>query len=102
MSVVTTVPGGVRIRIRVQPRASRSEVAGVQGNDLKVRLTAPPVEGAANDALIRFLAESLDVPRSSLSLVSGHASRTKVVELRGVSESAVRRALQLEPPLNQA
>jgi uncharacterized protein len=95
LNVLTPVPGGVRIRIRVQPRASRSEVAGVVGEALKVRLIAPPVDGAANDALIRFLAESLHTPRSSVTLISGHTSRTKVVEIRGLSEAAVRSVLGL-------
>ena len=78
-------PGGVRLRLRVQPRASREEVAGLAGNAVRVRLTAPPVDGAANEALVRFLATRLRVSRSAVALISGRTSRTKVVEITGLS-----------------
>ena len=91
MSAVTVEEraGGVRFSVRVQPRASRSEVAGIQQGALKVRLQAPPVDGAANEALVDFLADSLDVPRRMIRIVSGESSRSKVVEARGVSVAAV-------------
>lgn len=84
MSPITPTAAGVRLQIRVQPRASRTELAGLHGDALKVRLAAAPVDGAANDALIRFLAEHLGVPRSAVSLLSGSHSRAKVVEVTGV------------------
>jgi len=68
---------GVLLRVLVRPRASRNELAGIQQGFLKVRLTAPPVEGAANQECARFLAKILDVAPSSISLVSGHKSRRK-------------------------
>jgi len=78
--------------VRVQPRASRTEVAGRQGDALKIRLTAPPVDGAANDALVRFLAERLQVSRSAVRLETGTAGRSKVVAVDGIGvEAAVRR-----------
>ena len=77
--------------IRVQPRASRNEVAGVHGDALKVRLTAPPVEGAANEALVDFLATTFGIPARAVTIVSGASSRTKIVELAGVTEDRVRR-----------
>ncbi|HNV74115.1 MAG TPA: DUF167 domain-containing protein [Gemmatimonadaceae bacterium] len=91
MSAVTVEEraGGVRFAVRVQPRASRSEVAGIQQGALKVRLQAPPVDGAANEALVDFLADSLDVPRRMIRIVSGESSRSKVVEALGVSVAAV-------------
>ena len=61
---ITAIPGGIRIRIHVQPRASRTEIAGRHGDALKVRLAAPPVDGAANDALLDFIADRLGVPRA--------------------------------------
>jgi uncharacterized protein (TIGR00251 family) len=76
---------GVLLRLRVQPRASREEVAGVTADTIRLRLTAPPVDGAANEALIRFLAAKLNVPQSALELVSGRTGRTKVVAVTGVS-----------------
>lgn len=84
-------PGGVRFPVRVQPRASRTEVAGTQQGALKVRLQAPPVDGAANEALVDFLAESLGVPRRQVRIVSGATARTKVVEVTGVDVDAVTR-----------
>jgi uncharacterized protein len=85
--------GGVRFAVRVQPRASRSEVAGAHGGALRVRLTAPPVEGRANEALVRFLAEALGVRAGAVRLLAGAAGRTKRVEVDGVSAAAVRRLL---------
>lgn len=61
---------GVLLRIRVQPRASRNEIVGLHGDTVRVRLSAPPVDGQANDELIRFLSQQLDVPRSAVRLVS--------------------------------
>jgi uncharacterized protein (TIGR00251 family) len=81
----------VRFSVRVQPRASRSEIAGLQGVSLKVRVTAPPVEGLANEALIDFLSEALEISRRKVCIVSGHSSRTKVVEISGVDLASVQR-----------
>ena len=81
--------GLLRLDVRVQPRASRSELAGVHGGALKVRLQAPPVDGAANDALVVLIAESLGVPRARVRIVAGATSRTKVVEIEGVQRAAV-------------
>lgn len=71
--------------LQVQPRASRDEVAGVQGDRLKVRITAPPVEGEANAHLVKYLAKQLGVPRSRVQVVSGETGRQKhlVVEAPG-------------------
>ena len=86
---------GVRIRLHVQPRASRSELAGRHGDAIKVRLTAPPVDGAANEALLQFLAVRLQVPRSALSLVAGASGRSKVVAIEAISPEVVSRRLGL-------
>jgi uncharacterized protein (TIGR00251 family) len=92
---ITTSSAGVRLHVRVQPRASSDEVSGVAGDVIRVRLTAPPVDGAANEALVRFLAARLDVSRSAVTLVSGHTGRTKVVEVNGLSAEEVSRRLGL-------
>jgi uncharacterized protein len=81
----------VRFSVRVQPRASKSEIAGLQGVSLKVRVTAPPVDGLANEALIDFLSNALDISRRNVCIVSGHSSRTKVVEIEGVDLESVQR-----------
>ena len=93
MSWATAAGGGTRLTLRVQPRASRSEVVGPHGDALKLRLAAPPVDGAANDALVRFLAETLDVPRASVTLVAGPGSRSKVVDVAGLAPAEVARRL---------
>jgi uncharacterized protein (TIGR00251 family) len=94
MPPISPTAAGVRLRLRIQPRASREEIAGVTGGAIRVRLTAPPVDGAANEALVRFLAARLRVPRSAVELVSGRAGRTKLVAITGVSvEEATRRLL---------
>ena len=77
--------GAVRFAVRVQPRASRDAVDGEWQGALKVRLTAPPVEGEANEALSEFLAGLLKIPKSAVRILSGERSRTKRLELRGVS-----------------
>jgi uncharacterized protein (TIGR00251 family) len=88
---VQVTADGVRVTIRVQPRASRNEVAGVHGDALKVRLTAPPVDGAANEALVEFLATTFGIPVRAVTIVAGASSRTKIVQLAGITEDRVRR-----------
>jgi len=79
----------VRFSVRLQPRSSKNEIGGVQNGALKVRVTAPPVDGAANDALVKLLAQSLDVARRDVTIVSGAASRSKIVEITGVEAARV-------------
>ena len=79
----------MRFGVRVQPRASRAGVVGLHGNALKVRVHAAPVDGAANEAVVDVLAAALEVPRSAIRIVSGASSRTKVVEVRGVTAGQV-------------
>jgi uncharacterized protein (TIGR00251 family) len=95
MSILAPADGGVRLRVRVQPRASRSEIAGVHGDELRIRLQAPPVDGAANEALVRFLADALGAPRAAVEIVSGLASRSKTVVIRGVAEADAARRLAI-------
>lgn len=88
---VHTVAGGVRFSVRVQPRASRTEVCGVHGEALKVRIAAPPVNGAANDALIALLSTELGVSRRSVRIVSGESSRSKLIEVDGIATGPIER-----------
>lgn len=87
--------GGIRLAIHVQPRASRTAVDGLHGDALKIRLAAPPVDGAANDALLRFLADTLDRPRSAVRLAAGAGSRRKTVEVTGIGAAEAARRLGL-------
>ncbi len=86
---VEELPGAVRIAVRVQPRASRDAVDGEWQGGLKVRLTAPPVDDRANEALCEFLAGLLKIPKSAVRILSGERSRIKRLELRGVSARQV-------------
>ena len=86
----------VRVAVHVQPRASRSEIIGQHGTALKVRLQAPPVDGAANEALVRLLAEALGVPGRSVRVVAGATSRSKTVEIDGTTADAVRALASLD------
>jgi hypothetical protein len=82
-----------RLRVHVQPRAKRSEIAGRHGDAVKVRLAAPPVDGAANTELVRVLAEALGLPRRAVRIVAGLAGRDKVVELDGLAPGEAERRL---------
>ena len=75
--------------VRVQPRASKDEIAGETGGALKVRLRAPAVEDRANEALVEFLAQLLKTPRSAVRILSGERSRTKRIEIRGVTRQQI-------------
>jgi uncharacterized protein (TIGR00251 family) len=81
------------VRIRLQPRARRTEVVGERGEAIVVRVTAPPVDGKANDALCTFVARAANVARSRVSVVRGQTSRDKVVRVEGVTQAALRAAL---------
>jgi len=95
MIAVRETPEGVTIHVKVQPRARRNAIVGQLGDALKVGLTAPPVEGQANDACIEFFAELLRMPRSSITIVSGQSSRNKVIRVAGISGEELRRRLGL-------
>jgi uncharacterized protein len=81
--------GAVIFSVRVQPRASKDEIAGEMGGALKVRLRAPAVEDRANEALVEFLAELLKISRSAVRILSGERSRTKRIEIRGVTRQQI-------------
>ena len=86
---ITEANGSVTFAVRVVPRSSRNQVVGVEGGALKIRLTAPPVEGAANAALIEFVAKCLGVRRSAVLIISGGRARNKLVRVSGVTRPYV-------------
>lgn len=88
--------GAVILEVRVQARASKDEVAGEMEGALKVRLRAPAVEGRANDALRDFLGQLLKTPKSAVRILAGERSRTKRVEISGVTAGEVERLLRVE------
>lgn len=83
MIPIRDTPAGAVFAIRVQPRARKNAIVGELGGALKLALTAPPVEGKANQACVEFLAEFLNVPRTSVTIVGGHSSRNKLIRIAG-------------------
>ncbi len=93
MPFVTDTPDGAVLSLRLIPRAHQNAIQGEHGGALKIRLCAPPVDGAANAALVEFLSDTLSLPRARIHLLSGQTSRTKRVLLAGCSASAIRTEL---------
>ncbi len=94
LPIMRKTPEGTTIEIYVQPRASRNELAGIHEDTLKVRLTAPPVEGEANKECLRFLAKVFGVPKAHLEIVQGHKSRRKTILVRGVLPEVLQNILK--------
>ena len=80
--------GRITLTLHIQPGAKTTEFAGLHGDALKIRLAAPPVDGKANEALIKFVAETLKLPKSAVTLKSGQTSRRKVLKVNGSSREA--------------
>jgi len=93
MIPIRDTAAGATFAVKVQPRAKKNGITGELGDALKLALTAPPVEGRANEACIEFFANLLDVPRSSVTIASGETSRRKVIRVAGLSTDEVRRRL---------
>ena len=87
--------GGATFAVKVRPRAKKNTVSGELGDALKVSLTAPPIDGKANEACIEFFAKLLKVPRSSVTIASGQSSRDKVVRVVGLSADEVRQRIEI-------
>lgn len=88
------IDGAVLLSVKVQPRASRNEICAPAGNELKIRITAPPVDSAANEALVDFLAEILNCPRSAVQIVRGQTSRHKQLAIRGLQPEVIAQRLK--------
>lgn len=96
MIAIQESAGAVTFAVKVHPRARKNAITGEVGDALKLSLTAPPVDGKANLACIEFLANLLKLPRSSITIASGQASRLKVIRVAGVSADEVRRRCGLD------
>jgi uncharacterized protein (TIGR00251 family) len=94
MIPIRDTASGVTFSIKVHPRAKKDAIAGTVGDALKVALTAPPVEGKANEACIRFFAELLRVSRSSVTIAAGETSRNKVIRVNGLTAAQVEERLR--------
>jgi hypothetical protein len=95
VSWISTISGGIRIQVKVQPRASRNEVTGVVGECLRVRLTAPPVEGEANKLLQKYLSEVFCCSPGSIRIVRGSTGRLKLLEITGIREDDAAKLVSL-------
>ena len=94
MIAIQDTPAGATFSIKIHPRARKNAITGELGDALKLSLTAPPLEGRANDACIEFFANLLKVPRSSVTIASGQKSRMKVIRIAGVSADELREKLR--------
>lgn len=81
--------GRITLTLHIQPGAKKTEFAGLHGDALKIRLAAPPVDGKANEALVKFLADVLHLPKSAITLKSGQTSRRKVLEVTGATAASI-------------
>lgn len=94
MVAIHEAPAGATFTVKVHPRARKNAITGILGNAIKLSLTAPPVEGKANQACIEFFSDFLNLPRSSVNIASGHSSRTKVIHVSGISAPQLRERLK--------
>ena len=85
---------GISFAVKVQPRARKNGITGTLGDALKLALTAPPIEGKANEAVIDFLADFFDIPRSSITIASGKTSRLKTIHISGATRQALEERLR--------
>ena len=91
---LTVQADGVTLAIKLQPRSSANAIGEPMGAELRVKVTAPPVDAAANEALLRLLADTLDCPRGRVELVRGHTSRHKIIKLQGLAAGEVLKKLR--------
>jgi uncharacterized protein (TIGR00251 family) len=90
MAWLTTAADGVRIQVKVQPRSSKNEISGITGDQLRVKLTAPPVDGEANKALIKYLGQVFGCGKGKIRIIRGASGRCKLLEVTGITEKEVR------------
>ncbi|MEK2644098.1 DUF167 domain-containing protein [Bdellovibrio sp. BCCA] len=93
--MIESIKGGVRLHLFIQPKSSKNEVVGPHNGELKIKITAPPIDGRANEGLIEFLSDYFDIPKRSVVLVKGDTGRHKTVDLLGVEESRAKELLKL-------
>jgi len=93
MVAIKNLPAGVTFAVKVHPRAKKNAITGEAGDALKLALTAPPVDGKANEACIEFFARLLKVPRSSVTIAAGQSSRNKVIRVAGAAVQQIRERL---------
>ncbi len=93
--MIEQTPHGIRITVFAQPKAAKNEVIGPHNGAVKIKITAPPIEGRANEAIIEFLSELFKIPKRSIQLYRGGTSRNKIFELEGVTVEEARAVLKV-------
>ncbi|WP_374077376.1 DUF167 domain-containing protein [Bdellovibrio bacteriovorus] len=93
--MIESVKGGVRLHLFIQPKSSKNEVVGPHNGELKIKITAPPIDGRANEGLIEFLSDYFDIPKRNVVLVKGETGRHKTVDLLGVEEARAKELLKI-------
>lgn len=91
--MIEAIKGGVRLHLFIQPKSSKNEVVGPHNDELKIKITAPPIDGRANEGLIEFLSDYFDIPKRDIVLVRGDTGRHKTVDLLGVDLEVAHRLL---------
>lgn len=94
--MIQKTQGGVLLHLFVQPKASKNEIIGPHNNELKIKITSPPVDGQANEAVIRFIAKTLSISKNEVQLIRGESSRHKVLKILGISIETVANSLQFD------
>jgi uncharacterized protein (TIGR00251 family) len=102
MSLLKETHHGVSFPIQVVPRSSKCEIVGIINDTLKIRLTAPPVDGKANEECLRFFSDLFGVPRTRLSILSGQTSRRKIIQVSGLGSTELSALLEKKIPVNRA
>ncbi|HEY1080466.1 MAG TPA: DUF167 family protein [Bdellovibrio sp.] len=93
--MIESIKGGVRLHLFIQPKSSKNEVVGIHNGEIKIKITAPPIDGRANEDLIEYLSDLFDVPKRDIILAKGETGRHKTVDIAGVDESAARLLLKI-------
>lgn len=95
--MIRQIPGGVRLTLLIQPKASKNEIVGPHDGALKIRIQAPPIDGRANEELVAFLAKELKLPKRAITVLKGETGRNKIVQIDGLDPAEVERRLALAP-----
>ncbi|NUN04451.1 MAG: YggU family protein [Bdellovibrio sp.] len=93
--MIESIKGGVRLHLFIQPKASKNEVIGLHNGEIKIKITAPPLDGRANEGLIEYLSDLFDIPKRDIHLVKGETGRHKTVDIAGVELDAARVLLKV-------
>lgn len=93
--MIESIKGGVRVHLFIQPKSSKNEVVGPHNGEIKIKITAPPIDGRANEGLIEFLSDHFDIPKRNVLLVKGDTGRHKTIDLIGVEETTAKNLFKI-------